>query len=359
MPNEKGGSPRLVPRPLGAHTVIPMNLEFHYYATTALALRAGYSADDAHRIGRSAEHVDQALDAYLIEDSEAGTGEDARTEQTQNYVFWDEKVFRDIYLPFHFIPGDEAKARKERVDGESNPWIVTPDSPIAREILIAALRSGNPYRIGIALHAYADTWAHQNFTGRTERINEVKPGSPLPAAGHLQALTSPDQATELWEDPRLFKPEVDNRDRFLAAARMIYRYLRTALRRDFEDEVLVVGELAEMWERRDLDDRAREYDFTIRYDIEPWNPQFWLIEAGISTNLDSPVRQRGYNKLKWLGGELARRSGQAESLRRVWTDGRFDNSSLKAWSQAAREHRKEALGLIDARLGKSDVRIVG
>ena len=107
---------------------------------------------------------------------------------------------------------------------------------------------------------------------------------------------------------------------------MIYRYLRTALRRDFEDEVLVVGELAEMWERRDLDDRAREYDFTIRYDIEPWNPQFWLIEAGISTNLDSPVRQRGYNKLKWLGGELARRSGQAESLRRVWTDGRFDNS---------------------------------
>ena len=83
-----------------------MNLEFHYYATAALALRAGYSSEIAHRIARSAEHVDQALIVYEVDDD----GEGFLTEKTQDYVFWDENVCKDIYLPFHFIPGVPEKA---------------------------------------------------------------------------------------------------------------------------------------------------------------------------------------------------------------------------------------------------------
>jgi len=332
-----------------------MNLEFHYYATAALALRAGYSPDKAQIIARAAEQVDQALIVYRVEDFEAedAEGQDRayRTEKTQDYLFWDEAVSREIYLPFHFIPGEPERAAMERVDGQRNPWIVTPDSPLARDLLVTALRTENLHRIGIALHAYADTWAHQNFTGRLEPANELGTRSPLPAAGHLQALGSPDQATEIWEDPRLQRPQIDNRERFMAAARMIYRFLRTSLHRDFADEVLVVGELGELWERRDLDDRARAWDFSIRYDIEPWNPQTWLVEAGLSKRQDSEDRPLGYDKLRWVRAELERRSGRGEGERRVDSGGRFASSELRAWSEAARAHRELALDLIDVRLG--------
>jgi hypothetical protein len=133
---------------------------------------------------------------------------------------------------------------------------------------------------------------------------------------------------------------------------MIYRFLRTSLRLGFEEEVLTIAELAEMWERPDLDDKARAYDFTIRYDIEPWNPRLWLVQAGISTRPENEERPPGYDKLRWLRSELARRSGRSEGRRRVSTAGRYYNSELRAWSEAASAHRSEAKALIDARLGR-------
>lgn len=337
-----------------------MNFEFHYYAVAALALRAGYPSEAAHRIARSSQQVDQSIFTWEILDlpSTVGgranyTGRSYRTDKTQDYVFWDEDVFRNIYLPFHFIPGDSAKAAEAREDGLVDPWITTPDSPLARELLIRALRTANQHRIGIALHAYADTWAHQNFSGRLGEANDLGQRSPLPPAGHLQALGSPDQATELWRDPRLRNPEVDNRERFLAAAKMIYRFLRTSLRLDFSDEELVLGELGEIWSRRELDDRSRAIDFSIRYDIEPWNPSVWLAGAGIQEDEDAEERPRHYDKLRWLGNEIARRAGRRDGMRRVDTGGRFEGSELHAWSEAAKAHRAEALSLIDEALGSS------
>ena len=337
-----------------------MNLEFHYYAIAALAIRAGFPSDIAHRIARSSQQVDQAIFTWEILDlpmTVGGranyTGAGYRTEKTQDYIFWDEDVFRNIYLPFHFIPGDRAKAARERLDGLDDPWITTPDSPLARELLIRALRTEDHYRIGIALHAYADTWAHQNFSGRLGPANDLSPRSPLPPAGHLQALSSPDQTAERWRDPRLVKPEVDNRERFLEAARMIYRFLRTSLRRDFDDEGLVIPELGELWKRSELDDRARAYDFSIRYDIEPWNPSLWLAGAGIVDDENPEEKPRHYDKLRWLGTEIAKRAARRDGLRRVDTGGRFEASELHKWSEAAKAHRAEALSLIDERLGAS------
>jgi len=334
-----------------------MNLEFHYYATAALAIRAGFPSDVAHRIARASQQVDQAIFAWEIIDFPVTvggranlTGPGYRTEKTQDYVFWDEDVFRRVYLPFHFIPGDPAKAARERVDGMGNPWITTPDSPLARELLVRALRSGDHFRIGIALHAYADTWAHQNFSGRLEAINELSLRSPLPPAGHFQALGSPDQATEEWRDPRLLRPDVDNRERFLAAARMIYRFLRTSLHRDFDDEFLVIEELGELWERRELDERARAFDFSIRYDIEPWNSSIWPAAAGIVDEEEPEDRPRHYDKLRWFGNEIAKRAARRDGIRRVDSGGRFKGSELHAWSEAAKAHRAEALSLIDGAL---------
>ena len=60
-----------------------------------------------------------------------------------------------------------------RKDGQMHWLNTTPDSTNARLIMKTALETDNLYRIGIGLHGYADTWAHQNFTGYYNEFNAM------------------------------------------------------------------------------------------------------------------------------------------------------------------------------------------
>jgi hypothetical protein len=321
-----------------------MNAEFHYYSIYYLCARAGLPADRTANIAFASQYVDNAILAYDIDDD----GFAYRSQVTQNYVFWDEETLKGIYLPFHFVPGELERARAERVDGSASRWSVTPDSPLAKELLVAALKSGDDFRIGIALHSYADTWAHQHFSGRVEEGNAVSPDSPLPPAGHLQALRSPDEAGGRWTDARLL-PElsrVDNGVRFRAAARKIYRYLRTYLRSGFEEEELVLDALAEVWRRYPGDMKARIASYAVDLDVPPYDKRSYLSRAGIVDENAEESSMPGYDKLEWLRGEFIRRSGAGSGLRRAATGGRFRNSELHRWNEAARAHRELATSLL-------------
>jgi hypothetical protein len=225
---------------------------------------------------------------------------------------------------------------------------VTPDSPLAKELLIAALRSDDDFRIGIALHAYADTWAHQHFSGRVEEGNALDPSSPLPPAGHLQALRAPDDASGKWVDPRLAGSlsRIDNADRFRAAARKIYRYLRTYLRSGFEDEDLHLDDLELAWRRSPGDMRARLASATVDLGVPPYDKRGYLEAAGIVDSEAEDSRIAGYDKLAWARAELQRRAGLGSGTRRVSTRGLYRNSALRRWNEAAREHRELALSLL-------------
>ena len=321
-----------------------MNAEFHYYSVYFLCLRAGMSEKRCADIAFSSQYVDNAILAYEIDD---GGGFSYRSQVTQNYIFWDEETLRGIYLPFHFIPGVLDQASRERADGSASRWAVTPDSPLAKELLVAALKSGDDFRIGIALHTYADTWAHQHFSGRVERGNVVDPSSPLPPAGHLQALRAPDDAAGRWTDARLV-PElsrVDNAARFRLAARKIYRYLRTYLRNGFEEEELVLDELEGAWRRYPGDMKARLASFTVDLGVLPYDKRSYLSRAGIVDERPEDA-SGGYDKLDWLRGEIARRSGAGSGARRAQTNGRFRGSDLHRWNEAARAHREMATTLL-------------
>jgi hypothetical protein len=321
-----------------------MNLEFHYYAIRFLAARAGFAEDEAHVLAASSQYVDDSIVAYEVD---TGRGP-YRTLTTQNYLFWDESISEGVYLPFHFIPGDPDLSSRQRRDGARNPFIVTPDSFLAKSILLDALGSRNLYRVGIALHAYADTWAHQHFTGRTEDANAAELSSPLPPAGHLQVLRSPDEALGLWTDNRLLPglSLVDNRERFLAAARKIYRYLRTYRREPFLDEDLVSAELEDLWKRDARDMDARIADFCITLDIEPYSRNAWANAAGIHEEGEVEGRRSGYNKFLWLKGEIRRRAGGGDGIQRVDSGGRFEGSELHQWNEAARVHLETARRLL-------------
>ena len=209
------------------------------------------------------------------------------------------------------------------------------------------LKTGDDFRIGIALHSYADTWAHQHFSGRTEEGNVIDPASPLPPAGHLQALRPPDDASGSWADPRLLPSlsRVVNGERFLAAARKIYRYLRTSLRLGFEDEELHLSDLADSWRRYPGDMKARIASSTVDLGVPPYDKRGYLEEAGINEEEAEDSRFSGYDKLSWAKAELTRRSGLGSGARRFSTRGRFRGSALHRWNEAARAHRELALSL--------------
>ena len=112
--------------------------------------------------------------------------------------------------------------------------MTTPNSDLANELLDMAIQSDNLYRIGASSHAFADTWAHQNFLGRDDPLNEMPPETvvervenvlELMRIGHALAGHLPDIPSLIWTDGRLIEPEVDNTARFMDAADHLYRKL--------------------------------------------------------------------------------------------------------------------------------------
>lgn len=274
-----------------------MDIEFHYYIGAITAAAAGFSHDDAIRIAASAQQIDDNRGRFIIYDSNflryasslyndsvLLTHHDIQDDikklqfeidsniktltphihdawlrkyharnksasslkqslrpyiscMTQNYDAAIRLISSiDTYIAYHFIPGDARSARNARIDGMHNSFTVTPGGRVATLALRHALQQNNHYQIGIASHAYADTWAHQNFTGIREGYNITssliralpenitKYCKPI---GHVDAMHKPDRIDCVWRDHRLKRSVVHNNNRFINAARSLYIEYRT------------------------------------------------------------------------------------------------------------------------------------
>lgn len=210
-----------------------MNVEFHYYITYLVAVRAGFSTADAGVLAYSAQYVDDNDTQYKIRAPKrfqrrfVGRYFRNRISQTMNIL----KPHKDklkIYPLFHFIPGDAHARSAKRSDGLKSAFNTTPNSPNANRILDVALGTKNIYAMGIAIHAYVDTWAHQNFVGYKDDFNIIPAWYRVDsmAIGHAHALKNPDRVGMVWRDFRLAMPEVDNNLRFQSAAVGLYLKLR-------------------------------------------------------------------------------------------------------------------------------------
>jgi len=322
-----------------------MNIEFHYYAVYALALEAGFDEDTAFLMAQSSQEVDDSTTALAF-DTPRGRIDIA---VTQNYLFWNDSVKRDIYLPFHFVPGNTDEAAAARSDGHRNQYTVTPNSDNVKDLLISSFRDKDPYLMGIAAHAFADSWAHQNFCGLLHEDNDVGATSlaaGLPPAGHLQALSSPDDPGARWQDPRL-RPErrlIINSERFSAAATKLFRYLRVFLGRPFNDDELVVAKLAAIWAKPSRDERVSDY--VIGWNLRPHEARLWRREAGAPEDRSPLAGIRHYDKLAWARSQLAQATtGTPASI--VQAGSSFYETSLHHWHEAAMEHKRRALALFD------------
>ena len=322
-----------------------MNVEFHYYSTAFLAVKAGFSLGDATTLAYAGQYVDHHHRRYEIATSR-GT---VHSGPTQNFSFWDPDTVSQVLAPFHFLPGgrDEAgvPVPSARMDGGWSEWDVRPNSPSAKKLLVTALGTRNLYRVGLALHTFSDTWAHQNFTARNEVWNRLEPNNRLPSPGHAHAGWSPDLWLADWNDPRLKHPAVSNFPRFAACARKVYRYLCTFQGKDFKaDEDAVADELASLVEagrgREALEDRVIE--FVLALNLEPYDKTRWLVQA-----LEPPEEGSGtvIDRWKRAGEEILDKAGFGRP-QKVRARPGFDATPLAAWVKAAEEHRKFAQTLI-------------
>jgi hypothetical protein len=213
-----------------------MNIEFHYYMTYLVAARAGLGTEDAQILAYSSQYTDDNTVRFEVNEGKASSYRNYIT-QTVNILKPKRNLLR-IYPIFHFIPGDPRSKSAFRNDGMMNWLNTTPNSKNANKILDAAIKADDLYRIGIASHAFADSWAHQNFVGYFSGFNSM--GGPLdkaiPNVGHAEAGHNPDHPTLVWTDKRLIQKQkgadhtmdgrrVDNKERFLDAAETLLRKL--------------------------------------------------------------------------------------------------------------------------------------
>lgn len=227
-----------------------MDIEFHYYMTNIIARRAGFTSHQSTIIAYSSQYVDDN-DKMIVVNKGKNDEYESVISQTMNITKPKKKLVR-IYLSFHFIPGEYDALSARRKDCKLHQLTTTPDSNGAREIMEAALSSKNMYRIGMASHAYVDTWAHQNFVGCWDYFNAMSgPIARLtPNVGHADARHNPDIPGLLWKDKRLCAANrrIDNTIRFLAAARALFLYYINYARHG-----ITASEVKSLWQRLEKD----------------------------------------------------------------------------------------------------------
>lgn len=223
--------------------------------------KTGFSPEDAQIIAYASQFVDDAVDHKKMKvNGHLEILSRRFTDETFNPVcsahrglqflkgFKDE-VQNKIYLPFHFLPDLES------IKTKSESHIVKPNGKLARKLVMAAQtelskstgekRIMNLIRLGIALHVYADTWAHQNFSGRhnpkENDINNIEifqdgkwekvslisqiEYNTLPDIGHAEAASFPDQSHLKWRYLKNSTGKIherDNTELFIEAAANIF-----------------------------------------------------------------------------------------------------------------------------------------
>lgn len=254
-----------------------MNINFHYFVVKTLCSAAGFEEPQAQTIAYYSQQVDDfsmhvpiCVDteppAYLIDRHYARK----LTEQLWlflphptgiDFVRSLEKNYRHTTLaPFHFIPGKTISCIEEQGEPESAYRCIPgkeTDAGLIRRIVSDAVEQAKKKKdenslmqLGMALHTYADTYAHCHFSGLdgwenkaviekvynefTKREEmpwvERKFFDKVPPIGHGEAGTAPDLCAcridvriQKDKNDTAFSGHIarDNREWFLQCAREI------------------------------------------------------------------------------------------------------------------------------------------
>lgn len=372
-----------------------MQIDFHHATTYVVARLAGFAPNQADTIAYAAQYVDDSTTSGFIQFENGMRYQRHATAHPvldpNNLLDNDENAIS--WLPFHFLPGNLGRAVGEPIEGDYLQRLVClPDSPVARAMMAAVIRSKDTvfglHRLGIAAHVFADTFSHQHFVGQHHTINGVQDdivdgeGQALkrlsvPPVGHGQVNTYPDRPFLQWTYTNAQGQEIrrDNAAIFCTAADRLYeefkRFLygdpaasvepmpartRTQLREMFEtvrdedelvrhhawldaiagdrfgfgkETVTYVGKGTGSWKHQALGDAYTDWLQRSQAAVEAKHP---LLEKILSVKGGFGFKEKMEHVADLLGKEISVAYSDAET---------FLNSDYKKFHDAARAHRHQ------------------
>jgi len=204
-----------------------MQIDFHHATTYVIARDAGFDHAKADIIAYAAQYVDDATSSGTVYfDNRAVYNRISSAHKMLDSRNAQELANHEVWMPFHFLPGNGGKPMGENPGAAFIDKIVcTPNSPAAQEMVRDAIleqdRFYGLHRLGVTMHVYADTWAHQGFAGVLHEINDVEDAKEtgnsgvfkhklgtilrdmlddaIPPLGHGRALAFPDMPFLKWQ----------------------------------------------------------------------------------------------------------------------------------------------------------------
>lgn len=211
-----------------------MKKDAHFYAILAFCRACGFKKSSAFRIAYASQFVDDAKinliffkNQKICETLDAIEGRPAFFDIATCHSYFKISTFNyesmiDNTVAFHFVPGCSGKRFTKKMRCKE-------ESPIILHILEDVFREDDLYRLGIVLHAYADTFSHQGFSGLLSKVNAINNcrvetklslqllerfslflknigeekfekyfGTFIPGYGHAQAMDLPDLPYLTW-----------------------------------------------------------------------------------------------------------------------------------------------------------------
>ncbi len=215
-----------------------MQQDMHFYGLGFLAMAAGLKKDDAFTIAYASQYVDDSIESDPMNCTDFMFDPVRTAHNGLGAVKW--TVQRKIHMPFHFLP-------KGFLTSQPDAFITEPNSPLANQVIDRALSESDQadrmIALGIAMHTYADTWAHSGFVGKDDELNDasgikykersdwIDPVAEnvvldiLPKIGHAQTGHYPDLPWLEWKYKQDSTGKIKQRknfDLFLDAAENIH-----------------------------------------------------------------------------------------------------------------------------------------
>ncbi|MDX1812865.1 MAG: DUF6765 family protein, partial [Gammaproteobacteria bacterium] len=204
-----------------------MQIDFHHTTTYVIARTAGFEHEEAEIIAYCAQYIDDATsEGTVFFDNRAVYNRISSAHKMLDLRNTVALANHQVWLAFHFLPGNGGlKAGDDPQGSFINKIICRKNSYVAQEMVRNAIldqdRAYSLYRLGVVMHIYADTWAHQGFAGVLHEINDVDDAEEtgdsgvfdtvlnlfltkvldeaIPPLGHGKAYSFPDMPFLSWK----------------------------------------------------------------------------------------------------------------------------------------------------------------
>jgi len=349
-----------------------MQIDFHHAATYVAARLAGFTDPDAQIIAYAAQYVDDCTsEGPVYFNNKAIYNRISSAHSMLDYRNAKELANHQVWLPFHFLPGNGGKAAGSDPDGGFIEKIVCcPDSSVAQDMIHECIthkaRAYGLHQLGVTMHVYADTWAHQGFAGVLHMINEVddaqetsgsgvfdkglgewlrgKLDDVVPPLGHGRANILPDMPFITWTyiNGHNVKVVRNNTDNFCEAANKLCMAMQCFILGDADAQVEGIG-------KKDSDVIRKLLAETRTEDADERHEE-WLkaiAEGQFSFGKQPGVTYAPRGRLSWKASAL----GTSHDERvHIYSDD-FIDSNWKLFHDATQAHRFSVLHDILPRYG--------